>query len=99
MLTGLMFSLAQKPIVAANDVGGKAPSDGRAFPPRPPHVPQKTRKRVRFLRVTQIVSVLLAVAGLTLLALGATEWSFHPGGELRVHTALISFFLPVGASS
>jgi hypothetical protein len=92
MITGLLFTLAQKPPVAAND---KNP-EGRHFPPAPT---KKVKAPHNLVRLTQIVSVILTVIGVSLLSTAAASWSFDPAQGLNIQTALLSFTLPVGVLS
>jgi hypothetical protein len=92
MITGLLFTLAQKPPVAANDRN----AEGRHFPPPPT---KKIKAPYDVVRLTQIVSVFLTVIGVSLLSVGAATWSFDPAHGLNIQTAVLSFTLPVGVFS
>ena len=92
MITGLLFTLAQKPPVAAND---KNP-EGRHFPPAPT---KKAKAPHNIVRFSQIVSVILTVIGVSLLAAGAASWSFDPAQGLNIQMAVLNFTLRVGVLS
>jgi hypothetical protein len=98
MITGLLFTLAQKSSVVARDTtseGGVSPPFHLALPAAQP--PAKVSRNLG--RVTQIVSAGLAIIGLVMLGLGALEWAFDPAAGLHIKTALPKFTLPVGVSS
>jgi hypothetical protein len=92
MITGLLFTLAQKPPVAANDKD----AEGRHFLPS---TTKKVQAPYNVVRLTQIVSVILTVVGVSLLSVGAASWSFDPAQGLNIQTAVLSFTLPVGVFS
>jgi hypothetical protein len=92
MITGLLFTLAQKPPVAANDKN----AEGRHFPPSSP---KKVKASHNVVRLTQTVSVILAVMGVSLLSIGAASWSYDPAHGLNIQMAVLSFTLPVGVLS
>jgi hypothetical protein len=96
MITGLLFTLAQKNPVAANDTS----TEGRHFPPKPPkRVKAPIKAPVNVVRLTQVVSVFLAVLGVGLLGLSTLNWSFDPASGLNLQTAGLHFTLPMGVLS
>lgn len=92
MITGLLFTLAQKPLDVANDTKG----EGRHFPPA---TPKKVKAPYNIVRLTQVVSLILTVFGVGLLCLGSLNWSFDPAFGLNVQSAGLSVTLPVGVLS
>jgi hypothetical protein len=92
MITGLLFTLAQKPPVAANDKN----SEGRHFPPSST---KKVKASHNVVRLTQIVSVILTMIGASLLSVGTASWSFDPAHGLDSQMVVLSFTLPVGVLS
>lgn len=92
MITGLLFTLAQKqPSPATNQEG-----DGQHVPPAKV---KKVKAPLHIVRLTQIVSVILTIFGIGLLSLGSMSWSFDPAIGLNVQTAGLCFTLPVGVFS
>jgi hypothetical protein len=97
MISGLLFSLAQRAPVAANDRSAEDRSaEGRHFPPAPV---KKVKAPADLVRLTQTISVILTALGLCLLLIGTSDWSFNPAQGLKVQTAVLSFTLPVGVVS
>jgi hypothetical protein len=98
MITGLLFTLAQKPLQAANDMPSAKDmkAEGRRFPS-----PAKQRRKAptNIVALTRNVSLALTVLGAILLGVGAADWSFDPAAGLHIRTALVSFTLPVGVLS
>jgi hypothetical protein len=93
MITGLLFTLAQKAPVAANDHKG----EGRHFPPVAKS--KKVKAPYNVVRTTQTLAAVLTLAGLALLSFSTSNWSFDPAGGLHIQTAVLSFTLPVGVFS
>jgi hypothetical protein len=91
MITGLLFTLAQKPAKPANENG----AEGRHFPP--PST-KKSKRTYDVIRLTQKVSLALALAGTAMLIAGVANWSFNPATGLHVRVAALNFTLPVGVS-
>ena len=102
MITGLLFTLAQKPPVPANDTpSNDTPSndtlgEGRHFPPTPAK-PAKAPYKV--VRLTQIVSVILTALGLGLLSFSVMNWTFDPVHAPSLHTAVFNIIRHVGVFS
>jgi hypothetical protein len=97
MITGLLFTLAQKqPLPAHDDQASDHQSEGHHFPAAKP---KKVKAPINIVRLTQIVSVILTVFGVGLLSLGSMSWSFDPAFGLNVQTAGLCFTLPVGVVS
>jgi hypothetical protein len=96
MITGLLFTLAQKPLVPAND----RHFEGRTFPKS---VTPKAKKRLSgdtiLVATAGTVSLVLALAGAVLLMAAFSTWSFDPAGGLHVQTAGLTFTLFSGAVS
>lgn len=92
MITGLLFTLAQRPPPAANDRS----TEGRQFPPTPV---KKVKAPQNLVRLTQILSVALAALGFGLLGFASSNWSFNPAVGLNIQTAVVNFTLPVGVCS
>jgi hypothetical protein len=96
MITGLLFTLAQR----------QAPAEGRAFPskalqakaaaPKLALIPTSGDIVVKLARTSGAV---LALVGLLLLGVGGAEWSFDPATGLNIQTAVVSFTLPAGVFS
>jgi hypothetical protein len=96
MITGLLFTLAQKHPVAANDTS----TEGRHFPPKLPNkVKAPVKAPLNVVRLTQVVSVFLAVLGVGLLSLSTPNWSFDPAYGLNLQTAGLHFTLLLGVLS
>ena len=89
MITGLLFTLAQKPPIAANDTK----DEGRHFPPS---TPKKAKTPYKIARFTRNISLALTMIGAALLSLSAANWSFNPAHGLSIQTSLIRFTLPTG---
>jgi hypothetical protein len=96
MITGLLFTLAQKPLVPANDLCAQ----GRPFPKS---VTPKAKKRPSgdtvLVATAGTISLVLALAGAALLMAAFSTWSFDPAGGLNVQTAGLTFTLFSGAVS
>jgi hypothetical protein len=98
MITGLLFTLAQKPLQAANDTTSakETKAEGRRFPSP---TKQRSKAPTNIVALTRNVSLALTVLGAILLGVGAADWSFDPAAGLHIRTALVSFTLPVGVLS
>ena len=92
MITGLLFTLAQRPPPAANDRG----DEGRHFPPQ--HI-KKVKAPHGWVRLTKVLSIALAALGIGLLGFASSNWSFNPAVGLTIQTAVVTFTLPVGVLS
>jgi hypothetical protein len=90
MITGLLFTLAQKPIAAAND----PKAEGRHFPP-----PTKPRTRQNLVSAARAVSMVLAIVGASLMVAAFSNWSFDPDVGYRIQTAGLNFTLRMGVCS
>jgi hypothetical protein len=90
MITGLLFTLAQKPIVAANDLK----AEGRHFPP-----PTKPRTRQNLVTTARAVTVVLVAIGASLMVGAFANWSFDPKVGYRIQTAGLNFTLRLGVCS
>ena len=97
MITGLLFTLAQRDAAGAQLGPANAPeAEGRAFP-RTVEKPPRTGEGV--MRVALVSATICAALGAALLAFGGVEWTFDPAIGFKVQTALINFTLPVGVRS
>jgi hypothetical protein len=90
MITGLLFTLAQKPIAPANDTK----AEGKHFPPS-----TKPKTRQRLVTMARSGAVVLAVVGGALLLAAFSNWSFDPAVGYHIQTAGLKFTLHTGVCS
>lgn len=95
MITGLLFTLAQKPIVAAND----PKFEGRHFPPATKPQANRPKSRQHLVIAARVTSAVLAVIGAALLVAAFSNWSFDPDVGYRIQTAGLNFTLRIGVCS
>jgi hypothetical protein len=96
MITGLLFTLAQKPLVVANDSG----AEGRPFPRSAMEKAKKAKARAGTLvAVATTISLVFAIAGAALLAGASSTWFFDPASGLHIQTAGLNFTLSLGVAS
>jgi hypothetical protein len=96
MITGLLFTLAQKPLEPANDSN----AEGRSFPRSTAEKAKRIKARTNVLAVSAAtISLLLAIAGTGLLAAASSTWFFDPASGLHVQTAGLTFTLQLGVCS
>lgn len=96
MITGLLFTLAQRQV----------PAEGRAFPGKA-STPKAGASKLALIpssgdivvKLARTSGVVLALVGLALLGVGGVEWSFDPAIGLNIQTAVVSFTLPAGVFS
>lgn len=90
MITGLLFTLAQKPLQPANDVK----VEGRHFPPS-----TKLKARPNLVSMARSISLALAIVGAGLMVAAFTNWSFDPAVGYHIQTAGLTFTLQMGVCS
>lgn len=103
MITGLLFTLAQKrpvppPIpapISAPIPANDTKAEGRHFPPT---VTKPVKAPFNIVRLTQGLSVILMVLGLGLLGLSCANWTFDPVQSPTVQTAFFSLIHNVGVA-
>ena len=92
MITGLLFSLASRTPIPANDVA----AEGHKFPP-----PQRKQRapRQNVIPLTKQVAVVMALIGLVLGNSGSAPWSLGHSSALSTQAASINFTLNAGVFS
>ena len=95
MITGLLFTLAQKPPAPSSFPANDIMSEGRHFPPT---VTNPVKAPYNIVRLTQVLSVILMVLGLGLLGLSSANWTFDPVQSPNIQTAFFSLIHNVGAA-
>lgn len=92
MITGLLFSLASRTPVPANDVD----AEGHKFPPSP----RKQRApRQNVIPLTKHIAVVMTLIGLVLGNSGTAPWSLGRSSAVSTQAASINFTPNMGAIS
>jgi hypothetical protein len=96
MITGLLFTLSQKPLVAANDDA----REGRAFPSSFTEKPKlKKTPRHGLVSLARVLSIALGLAGTALLVAATSSWSFDPVNGLRIEAVAQNLIRHMGVNS
>jgi hypothetical protein len=96
MITGLLYTLSQKPLVAAND----DKREGHSFPSSQTERPKlKKTPRHGLINLARASSIVLALVGAALLVSATTSWSFDPQQGLRIEAVTQNLVRHMGVNS